>query len=196
MAEKNEDPTNPSDPSATHESDGREPTGDELLNEHPGHDAGERELDEPEAEEPDQPDDPDEGTALANARGSRRPVRRSAPDAGSTAVSATGSSRPKRRAKADDSADDEAEEQQTDGKRVAKKDRPTPKQRSTGDERERTSPARFVRESASELRKVVWPTGEQMRGYFIVVLVFVLVIIAYVSLLDLGYGWALLKLLG
>ncbi len=52
----------------------------------------------------------------------------------------------------------------------------------------RTGPVKFVRESVGELRKVVYPTGQQLINYFIVVLVFVLFIIAYVSLLDLGIG--------
>ncbi len=60
----------------------------------------------------------------------------------------------------------------------------------------RTTPAQFVRESAGELRKVVWPTADQLRQYFIVVLVFVLIVIAYVSALDLLFGWGLLKIFG
>ena len=59
---------------------------------------------------------------------------------------------------------------------------------------ERTGPVKFVRESVGELRKVVYPTGQQLINYFIVVLVFVLFIIAYVSLLDLGLGAAIFKL--
>jgi preprotein translocase subunit SecE len=35
---------------------------------------------------------------------------------------------------------------------------------------------------------VVYPTGQQLLNYFLVVLVFVLFIIAFVSLLDLGFG--------
>ena len=42
----------------------------------------------------------------------------------------------------------------------------------------------------------MWPTWSQVTSYFWAVLVFVLVIIAYVSLLDLGLGAALLKLFG
>ena len=42
----------------------------------------------------------------------------------------------------------------------------------------------------------MWPTGSQVRQYFVVVLAFVLFIIAFVGLLDFGLGWALLKLLG
>ena len=52
----------------------------------------------------------------------------------------------------------------------------------------RTSPATFYRQVVAELRKVVWPTQEQLITYFLVVLVFVLVIMAIVSLLDLGFG--------
>jgi preprotein translocase subunit SecE len=57
----------------------------------------------------------------------------------------------------------------------------------------RTSPAGFVKESVGELRKVVYPTGQQLLNYFVVVLVFVLFVIAYVSLLDLGLGWAIFR---
>jgi preprotein translocase subunit SecE len=60
--------------------------------------------------------------------------------------------------------------------------------------RERTTPVKFVRQSIGELRKVVYPTGQQLINYFVVVLVFVLVVIAYVSLLDLGLGWAIFKI--
>jgi len=77
---------------------------------------------------------------------------------------------------------------------------PTPKGTPTGKrdqpaKREpRTTPARFVRQSVGELRKVVYPTGEQLIKYFIVVLVFVLFIIAIVSLLDLAFGAAVFKI--
>jgi preprotein translocase subunit SecE len=60
--------------------------------------------------------------------------------------------------------------------------------------RERTNPVKFVRQSIAELRKVVYPTGPQLINYFVVVLVFVLFVIAYVSLLDLGLGWAIFKI--
>ncbi len=52
----------------------------------------------------------------------------------------------------------------------------------------RTSPATFYRQVVAELRKVVWPTQEQLITYFIVVLVFVAVVMTIVSLLDLGFG--------
>ncbi len=52
----------------------------------------------------------------------------------------------------------------------------------------RTSPATFYRQVIAELRKVVWPTQEQLVTYFIVVMVFVLFMMALVSVLDLGFG--------
>ena len=83
---------------------------------------------------------------------------------------------------------------------AAKKPRPvrSPKDAPTGkrdqvEKRERTTPPKFVRQSIGELRKVVYPTGQQLLNYFVVVLVFVLFVIAYVSLLDLGMGAAIFK---
>ena len=74
----------------------------------------------------------------------------------------------------------------------------TPKQRRSkpGEEHRRATPAEFVRESVAELKKVVWPTGNQLQQYFVVVLVFVLIMIGIVFLLDLGFGTVMLKLLG
>jgi preprotein translocase subunit SecE len=69
---------------------------------------------------------------------------------------------------------------------TAKRDQPA--------KRERTTPLKFVRQSIGELRKVVYPTGQQLLNYFIVVLVFVLFVIAYVSLLDLGFGAAIFRI--
>jgi preprotein translocase subunit SecE len=60
----------------------------------------------------------------------------------------------------------------------------------------RTSPATFYRQVVAELRKVVWPTQQQLITYFIVVLVFVLVVMTIVSLLDLGFGKLIFKVFG
>ena len=57
----------------------------------------------------------------------------------------------------------------------------------------RTSPTTFYRQVVAELRKVVWPTQQQLITYFVVVLVFVLVIMTIVSLLDLGFGKLVFK---
>lgn len=80
---------------------------------------------------------------------------------------------------------------------TAKKGVATPRARSAQAVAERpVGPIRFAQESAEELKKVVWPTWPQVQQYFWAVLVFVLVIITFVGLLDLGLGWALLKLFG
>ena len=60
----------------------------------------------------------------------------------------------------------------------------------------RVGPIKFAGQSVDELKKVVWPTWSQVSAYFWAVLVFVLVIIAYVSGLDLGFGALLLKMFG
>lgn len=60
----------------------------------------------------------------------------------------------------------------------------------------RTSPMVFYRQVVAELRKVVWPTREQLVTYFIVVLVFVAVMMTLVSLLDLAFGKLVLTLFG
>ncbi|WP_243640436.1 preprotein translocase subunit SecE [Nocardioides jejuensis] len=54
--------------------------------------------------------------------------------------------------------------------------------------RVRTGPVTFYRQVLAELRKVVWPTREQLVTYFFVVLVFVVVMCALVSVLDLAFG--------
>ena len=59
---------------------------------------------------------------------------------------------------------------------------------STGDKR--TSPATFYRQVVAELRKVVWPTQQQLITYFLVVMVFVIFMMALVSGLDLVIGKA------
>ena len=60
----------------------------------------------------------------------------------------------------------------------------------------RTSPTTFLRQVVAELRKVVWPSQQQLVTYFIVVMVFVLVMIAIVSVLDLAFGKAVFAVFG
>lgn len=60
----------------------------------------------------------------------------------------------------------------------------------------RMNPVVFYRQVVAELRKVVWPTQQQLVGYFLVVMVFVLFMIALVSLLDLGFGKAVFAIFG
>jgi preprotein translocase subunit SecE len=56
--------------------------------------------------------------------------------------------------------------------------------------------ALFYRQVVAELRKVVWPTQQQLITYFSVVLVFVVVIMAIVSLLDVAFGKMVFALFG
>ena len=54
----------------------------------------------------------------------------------------------------------------------------------------------FYRQVIAELRKVIWPTRTELTTYTSVVIVFVLAVIAYVSLLDLGFGQLVLRIFG
>lgn len=92
--------------------------------------------------------------------------------------------------------------------RVARKTAKAPVKKTTATrkrsegEREETdpyragNPAKFVEQSAAELKQVVWPTWPQLVSYFSAVLVFVLFFIAFIGLLDLFFGWGLLSLFG
>ncbi|CAM3335297.1 preprotein translocase subunit SecE [Nocardioides dubius] len=66
----------------------------------------------------------------------------------------------------------------------------------SGGKPERTGPIAFIRQSIAELRKVVYPTQEQLITYFIVVLVFVVVMMALVSVLDLAFGRFVFEVFG
>jgi len=65
---------------------------------------------------------------------------------------------------------------------------------SSGQDRDRTPPGLFLRQVVAELRKVVWPTRQQVVTYFFVVLMFVLVMMAYVSGLDFAFGKAVFEI--
>jgi len=54
----------------------------------------------------------------------------------------------------------------------------------------------FYRQVVAELRKVIWPTRRELITYTSVVLVFVLVLIAYVSVLDYGVSKLVLAVFG
>jgi preprotein translocase subunit SecE len=74
-----------------------------------------------------------------------------------------------------------------------KKGHATPRQRAGAEESKHTTPAEFVRGSVAELRKVVYPTRQQLGNYFVVVLIFVALVIAIVSALDYGFGALVVK---
>ena len=56
------------------------------------------------------------------------------------------------------------------------------------------TPRQFLREVKGELRKVAWPTREEVRNYSIIVLIAVVVFTTFVALLDYGFGVAVLWL--
>jgi preprotein translocase subunit SecE len=49
-------------------------------------------------------------------------------------------------------------------------------------------PARFLRETMEELRKVVWPTAAELYRYTIVVISTVVVISLFIGVVDFGVG--------
>ncbi len=53
--------------------------------------------------------------------------------------------------------------------------------------RDRTSPALFTRQVAAELRKVIWPTRNELVTYTTVALVFVIFMSVIVLTLDYGF---------
>lgn len=73
---------------------------------------------------------------------------------------------------------------------------PRPHKSAEAEVSQRANPAQFAKQSVAELKKVKWPTGDQLGQSFVVVLVFVVVIMAIVAGLDFGFGKLLLKLLG
>jgi preprotein translocase subunit SecE len=54
----------------------------------------------------------------------------------------------------------------------------------------------FYRQVVAELRKVIWPTRKELITYTTVVIVFVLMVIAYVSVLDYAFAKAILAIFG
>ena len=59
------------------------------------------------------------------------------------------------------------------------------------------APTRFVRESVSEMRKVLWPSRSELVTYSAVVIVFVVIMVALVSAdWDLGFAHFTLWLFG
>jgi preprotein translocase subunit SecE len=79
-----------------------------------------------------------------------------------------------------------------DGEPAARKRQAPPAPRPSKEPR--TTPVQFLREVRGELRKVAWPTRAEVVNYSIIVLVAVILLTAYVALLDYGFGEVLLEL--
>lgn len=54
----------------------------------------------------------------------------------------------------------------------------------------------FLRQVVDELGKVVTPTRKELVNYTLVVLVFVIIMMAFVSVLDLLFGWGVSWIFG
>ena len=59
---------------------------------------------------------------------------------------------------------------------------------------ERTTPRQFLREVRGELRKVAWPTREEVKKYSIIVLIAVVLLTTFIALLDYVFGLGVLWL--
>jgi preprotein translocase subunit SecE len=53
--------------------------------------------------------------------------------------------------------------------------------------RDRTTPALFTRQVVSELRKVIWPTRNELVTYTVVALTFIIFMTVIVTSLDYGF---------
>ena len=88
---------------------------------------------------------------------------------------------------------------QRDEARKKKQPRPTPKPATAAGgagSKQRTPPRQFFKEVVGELRKVAWPTRQEVISYSIVVLVSSVVIAALVFAMDYVFTEAILALFG
>ena len=54
----------------------------------------------------------------------------------------------------------------------------------------------YIRQVVAELRKVIWPTRQELITYTTVVLVFVVIMVSVVAVLDFGFTKAVLTIFG
>jgi preprotein translocase subunit SecE len=81
-----------------------------------------------------------------------------------------------------------------DGAPAQFKDRKPPARTAPRPGSTRTKPAAFLREVRGELRKVAWPTRDEVQNYSMVVFVSLVVIIALIFVLDLTFSKSVLFL--
>jgi preprotein translocase subunit SecE len=72
-----------------------------------------------------------------------------------------------------------------DGEPARAKAQPRPAPRPV---KERTSPRQYLREVRGELRKVAWPTRAEVTRYSVIVLITVVVLGAFIFLLDYAFA--------
>ncbi len=56
--------------------------------------------------------------------------------------------------------------------------------------------ALFWRQVVAEMQKVVWPTRNELSTYVMVVLVFVVIVMAFITVVDIGVGQLMLWVFG
>jgi preprotein translocase SecE subunit len=56
--------------------------------------------------------------------------------------------------------------------------------------------ARFFREIVAELRKVIWPSRQELITYTIVVVIFVVIMVSIVAGLDIGFARLVIAVFG
>jgi preprotein translocase subunit SecE len=76
----------------------------------------------------------------------------------------------------------------------APRERPRPQAPRPEARESRTKPREFLKEVRAELRKVAWPTRSEVINYSIIVLVALVVLTAFVGMLDYVFGEFVLKL--
>lgn len=57
-----------------------------------------------------------------------------------------------------------------------------------GNVQQKKSVLRFFREAKAEMKKVTWPSKEQLIHNTIIILVFIVIVTVILSVLDLGFG--------
>ena len=72
---------------------------------------------------------------------------------------------------------------------IDEKGAPTRVARTAGAKRERVGPAQYLREVRDEMRKVAWPTRDEVVRYSIIVVATVLVYMFFVGGLDYVFGF-------
>ncbi|HET9731167.1 MAG TPA: preprotein translocase subunit SecE [Acidimicrobiales bacterium] len=60
----------------------------------------------------------------------------------------------------------------------------------------RSTPASYLRETRSELRKVAWPSRDEVVNYSAVVLLTLVILVGFIFALNLGFGRAVSALFG
>jgi preprotein translocase subunit SecE len=66
--------------------------------------------------------------------------------------------------------------------------RAQPQARTKGHDEERIGPVQYMREVNDEMKKVAWPKNAEVRRYSLIVLFTVVVITAYIGVLDAAFG--------